>query len=82
VTQEQAVDDRLTPEEELARARRELAEGPQPLKPIPPELLAEILAEDDSPEESERGYRELMENGGYSGEEVLTYLQQLVEKYR
>ena len=63
----------LTPEQQRARIIAELKAqpGPQPLKPIPPEILAEILAEQVPYEQGEREYRELMEAGGFSFEEVL-----------
>jgi len=63
----------LTPEQARAKVIAELLAmpGPKPLKPIPPELLAELLADQPSYEEAERAYKELMEDGGFSFEEVL-----------
>ncbi len=52
------------------------AEGPQPLKPIPPELKAEIMAGMGTPEELEREFRDMLANGGYSVDEVLADLSQ------
>ncbi len=51
------------------------AEGPQPLKPIPPELKAEILASMPPVEVMERELRDMMENGGIPAREVLANLQ-------
>jgi hypothetical protein len=71
----------LTPEQQRAKVVAELRarSGPQPLKPIPPEILAEILAGDQMPyEEAVREYRELIENGGYSLE---PYLEKLKQKH-
>ncbi len=55
----------------IARLR---AEGPQPLKPLPPELKAEILATMPPVEVMERELRDMMENGGIPAREVLADL--------
>jgi hypothetical protein len=70
----------LTPEEMRAKIIAELMArpGPKPLKPIPPEIMAELLADEMSPEEAERAYKELMENGGMS---IEPYLEELRRKY-
>ena len=52
--------------------------GPNPLKPIPPEILAEILEDQIPYEEAVRDYKELMENGG---EAIEPYLAELNGKY-
>jgi hypothetical protein len=63
----------LTPDEERARIIAELKArpGPKPLKPIPPEIMAEILADQIPYEQAVQEYRELMEKGGYTFDEVL-----------
>lgn len=70
----------LTPEDARAKLIAELMArpGPKPLKPIPPEIMAELLADEMPPEEAERAYRELMENGGKS---IEPYLEELRRKY-
>jgi hypothetical protein len=56
------MDESLTPEQ----LRAKLTEGlPRPLKPLPPEIRAEILAKQIPYEEAIREYKELMEKGGY-----------------
>lgn len=53
--------------------------GPKPLKPIPPDLKAEILADVESEEEWTSQMEELMRNGGHSFEEVLAAFDRAVE---
>jgi hypothetical protein len=67
----------LTPEEIRERivAEMKARPGPQPMKPIPPEIMAELLADEMPPEEAERAYRELTENGGQSIEPDLNELR-------
>ena len=69
-----------TPEEMRAKIIADLMAqpGPKPLKPIPPEVLAELMADDMTPEEAEHAYRELMENGGVS---LTEYVEGLKRKY-
>ena len=69
-----------TPEQIRAKIIADLMAqpGPKPLKPIPPEILAELAADDMSPEEAERAYKELMENGGVS---LTSYVEELKRKY-
>lgn len=69
-----------TPEQMRAKIVAELMAryGPKPLKPIPPEVMAELMADDMPPEEAERAYRELMETGGVS---IESYLEELRRKY-
>ena len=67
---------------EAARARV-IAElhtrpGTKSLKPIPPEIMAEILEDQIPYEEAVREYKELMEHGGVSLE---PYLDGLKQKY-
>ncbi len=52
--------------------------GPQPMKPIPPELMAEFMANPEPVEEVERKYRELVNGGGLS---IEPYLDELAKKY-
>ncbi len=68
----------LTPEEARAKIVADLMArpGPKPLKPIPPEVMAELLADQVPYEEAERQYRELMEKGGAPFEEVLKAFDQ------
>jgi hypothetical protein len=70
----------LTPEEMRAKIIADLMAqpGPKPLKPIPPEVMAELMADDMPPEEAERAYKELMEKGGVS---IEPYLEELRRKY-
>jgi hypothetical protein len=70
----------LTPEQMRAKIIADLMArpGPKPLKPIPPEILAELMADEMPPEEAERAYKELMENGGVS---IEPYLDELRRKY-
>ena len=70
----------LTPEEVRAKIIAELMArpGPKPLKPIPPEVMAELLADQIPADQAEREYRELMENGGKS---IEPYLEELRRKY-
>jgi hypothetical protein len=72
----------LTPEEMRAKIVAELKArpGPQPLKPIPPEIMAELLADQLPYEEAEREYKELMEKGGLSFEQVLEAFDRAAER--
>lgn len=55
--------------------------GPKPLKPIPPEIMAEILENQMPYEAAVREYKELMEKGGVSLEPFLEeFDRMLVEK--
>lgn len=69
------MDEKLTPEEQRAKLTAGL---PRPLKPLPPEIKAEILAKQLPYEEALREYKELMEQGGYS---IEPYLEELKQKY-
>jgi len=51
--------------------------GPKPLKPIPPDIMAEILEDQLPYEEAVRDYKELMDGGGVS---LVSYLRELHEK--
>lgn len=53
---------------------REVLKHSLPSSRLPPELRAQILAELPSPEEQERLYRELQEEGGLSSEKFLASL--------
>ena len=73
-----------TPEQQAERAKI-IAElwaqpGPKPLKPIPPDVMALVHEDETTHEEAERGYKELMENGGYSFEEVLAAFDRAAEE--
>lgn len=63
----------LTPEEARARVIAELMArpGPKPLKPIPPEIMAEIMADQVPYEEAVRQYKELMLQKGFTFDEAL-----------
>jgi hypothetical protein len=65
-----------TPEQERARIIAELKALPvQPLKPIPPDVMAEIMEDQIPYEQAEQEYRELMEKGGHSIEPYLLELK-------
>ena len=70
----------LTPEEVRAKIIAELMArpGPKPLKPIPPEMMAELLADQVPAEQAEKEYRDLMTNGGVS---LTEYVLELKRKY-
>jgi hypothetical protein len=70
-----SMDEKLTPEQRRAKI---IAELPRPLKPIPPEIMAEILENQLPYEEALQEYKELMEQGGYS---IEPYLEELKQKY-
>ena len=76
----------LTPEQARVKAIAELMAmpGPKPLKPIPPELKAEALAEFEleSEEEVARQVEELRRTGGVPIEPVLEKLARLAEEGR
>ncbi len=69
------MDEPLTPEELRKRITAEL---PKPLKPIPPEIMAEIMENQIPYEEALQQYKELMEHGGVS---IEPYLEELKRKY-
>jgi len=58
--------------------------GPKPLKPIPPDLKAEVLAEFEleSEEEVARQVEELKRTGGVPIEPLLKELDRMVEESR
>ena len=68
-------------EAERARIIAELhaMPGPKPLKPIPPDLKAEILADVESEEEWTKQMEELMRDGGHTFEEVLDAFDRAAE---
>ena len=70
----------LTPEEARAKIIAELKARPnaRPLKPIPPEIMEELLADQIPYEQAVQEYRELMETGGIS---IEPYLEELKRKY-
>lgn len=70
----------LTPEELRAKIVAELKArpGPKPMKPIPPEIMAELLADQVPAEQAEKEYLELMTNGGVS---LTEYVEELKRKY-
>jgi hypothetical protein len=73
------MNEQLTPEQHRAKLIAELRALPlQPLKPIPPEIMAEILEDEMPYEQAEQEYRELMENGGCS---IDPYLLELRARY-
>ena len=76
----------LTPEQARVKAITELMAmpGPKPLKPIPPELKAEALAEFEweSEEEVARQVEELRVSGGVPIEPLLEELNRRVEQAR
>jgi hypothetical protein len=76
----------LTPEQARAKLIAELLAmpGPKPLKPIPPELKAEVLvdAELESEEQVARQVEELRKAGGVPIEPLVEELDRRVEKAR
>ena len=76
----------LTPEQARVKAIAELMAlpGPKPLKPIPPDLKAEVLAEFEleSEEEVARQVEELERTGGVPIEPLLEELDRMVEESR
>jgi hypothetical protein len=76
----------LTPEQARVKAIGELMAmpGPKPLKPIPPDLKAEALAEFEmeSEEEVARQVEELEITGGVPIEPLLEELDRMVEESR
>jgi len=70
----------LTPEQRRAKIIAELMArpGPKPLKPIPPEIMAELLADEVPAEQAEKEYRDLMAGGGVS---LTEYVEELKRKY-
>lgn len=73
------MDESLTPDQERAKIIAELMArpGPKPLKPIPPEIMAEILEDQLPYNEAVREYKELIDNGGMS---IEPYLEELKRK--
>jgi hypothetical protein len=73
----------LTPEQARAKAIAELMAmpGPKPLKPIPPELKAEALAEFEVEPEEEvaRKVEELKKTGGVPIEPLIAELERRVQ---
>ena len=69
----------LTPEEQRAKIIAELKALPVPAsQPIPPEIMAEILADQIPYEQAEQEYRELMENGGlHSIEHLMSFEREI-----
>lgn len=76
----------LTPEQARVKAIADLMAlpGPKPLKPIPPDLKAEALAEIEleSEEEVARQVEELRRTGGVPIEPLLEELDRRVEQGR
>ena len=74
----------LTPEQARVKAIAELMAmpGPKPLKPIPPELKAEALADLEPEEEVARQVEELMRTGGVPIEPLLEKLAKMAEDRR
>jgi hypothetical protein len=74
----------LTREQARVKAIAELMAlpGPKPLKPIPPELKAEVLAEFEleSEEEVARQVEELEKSGGVPIEPLIEELQRRVQE--
>lgn len=74
----------LTPEQERVKAIAELMAmpGPKPLKPIPPDVKAEVLAEIEleSEEEVARQVEELMRTGGVPIEPTLEKLARMAQE--
>lgn len=74
----------LTPEQARVKAITELMAmpGPKPLKPIPPEIKAEVLAECEleSEEEVARLVDELRRSGGVSIEPTLEKLARMAKE--
>lgn len=70
----------LTPEQirEQIIAELKAQPGPQPMKPIPPEVMAEILADQTPYEEAVRDYQDLIASGGSP---IEPYLDELKGKY-
>jgi len=78
------VEEQLTPEQARVKIITDLLAlpGPKPLKPIPPDLKAEVLAEIEleSEEEVARQVEELRLSGGVSLEPLLAELDRMVEE--
>jgi hypothetical protein len=76
----------LTPEQARVKAIAELMAlpGPKPLKPIPPELKAQALAEFELESEEEVAVQveELQRTGGVPIEPLLEELDRMVEESR
>lgn len=76
----------LTPEQARVKAITELMAmpGPKPLKPIPPALKAEVLAEFEleSEEEVARQVEELKRTGGVSIEPLIEELERRAQAQR
>ena len=80
------MEDQLTPEQARVKIIADLLAlpGPKPLKPIPPDLKAEVLAEIEleSEEEVARQVEELRLSGGVPIEPLLAELDRMVEECR
>jgi hypothetical protein len=78
------MDEPLTPEQirEKIIAELKAQPGPKPMKPIPPELKAEALADIESEGEWERQLSELRQTGGEPIEPLLAELDRMVEESR
>jgi hypothetical protein len=76
--------DPLTPEQARAKMIADLMAqpGPKPLRPIPPDLKAEALADIESEEEWERQLAEVQRTGGEPIEPLLEELDRMVEDNR
>jgi hypothetical protein len=76
----------LTPEQARVKAIAELMAmpGPRPLKPIPPEVKAEVLAEFEleSEEEVARQVEELRKSGGVSIDQLIEELERRLQAKR
>jgi hypothetical protein len=74
----------LTPEQARAKVIADLVArpGPKPLRPIPPELKAEALADIESEEEWQRQLDELIRTGSEPIEPLLSELDRMVEERR
>lgn len=69
----------LTPEQQRAKIIAELKALPiQPLKPIPPEIMAEIMENQIPYEQAEQEYRELMEKGGFQMKPFLDEFEKML----
>ena len=80
------MDDQLTPDQARVKMIADLLAlpGPRPLKPIPPDLKAEALAEIEfeTEEEVARQVEELRLSGGVSLEPLLAELDRRIERLK
>jgi hypothetical protein len=81
-----ATNEPLTPEQARVKAIAELMAmpGPRPLKPIPPEVKAAVLAEFEleSEEEVARQVEELRKSGGVSIDQLIEELERRLQAKR